>query len=151
MKIKVEVRPELEEEEIVIHCKKINPFVEKVQEELFNLTKTSINLSFFKEDMQYFLSLEDILFFETSDNKVQAHTKDNIYQMKYRLYELEELLPHSFIRISKSAIANVDKIYSISHSLTSPNSIQFYESHKQVYVSRFYFKDLKNRLEERRK
>jgi len=66
------------------------------------------------------------------------------------LYELEEMLPNNFVRVSKSTILNVNQIYSINRNLTSSSLVQFYKSYKQVYVSRNYNKILKQRLEERR-
>ena len=96
------------------------------------------------------MPVDNILFFETSENRISAHTNNETYYVKYRLYELEEKLPKNFLRISKSTIVNINQIFGITHTITSPNIIQFYNSHKQVYVSRFYFKNLKSRLEERR-
>ena len=58
--------------------------------------------------------------------------------------ELENILPNSFLRISKSTIVNIQKIYSLSHSVSS-HLITFQNSHKQVYVSRMYYKVLKER------
>lgn len=148
MKIKIDVNEDLEEE-IIIKCKHLTPAIQKIQQAVMDVSSSLPKLSFYKEDVEYYLPLTTILFFETNDNKVIAHTIDNFYQMKYRLYELEEFLPHNFIRISKSTIVNTEKIFSITHTLTSPNVIQFSHSHKQVFVSRLYFKALKNRLEER--
>ena len=91
-----------------------------------------------------------ILFFETEDNQVFAHTKKDVYQTKYRLYELEELLPGSFIRVSKSTILNVSHVLSIKKNLTASSEVWFEGTHKQVYVSRNYYKQLKQRLEEKR-
>lgn len=69
---------------------------------------------------------------------------------KIQLYELEELLPGSFMRISKSAIVNTSHIYSISRNLTASSVVAFADTHKQVYVSRYYYKPLINKLEEKR-
>lgn len=105
---------------------------------------------FYKNDIKYYLNLNDILFFETSENSVEAHTEKEVYKIKYRLYELEEILLNNFVRVSKSTILNVNQIYSINRNLTSSSLVQFYKSYKQVYVSRNYNKILKQRLEERR-
>lgn len=79
-----------------------------------------------------------------------AHTVDQVYRTKYKLYELEELLPGYFMRASKSAILNTNKIYSITHSLSNC-IVQFQNTHKQIYVSRYYYKPLRERLEEKRR
>lgn len=150
MKIRIDIDENSEEEEIIIKCKKVDSSIQEIQKAISDITSTTQKLSFYKEESEYYLPLEDILFFETSNNKINAHTQDDTYFMKYRLYELEELLPRYFLRISKSTIANTNKIFSITHILGSPNIVQFYNSYKQVYVSRLYFKELKNKLGERR-
>ncbi len=58
--------------------------------------------SFYKESSEYFLDLADILFFET-DSKDFAHARNEAYEVKLKLYELEEILP-IFLWISKSTI-----------------------------------------------
>lgn len=95
--------------------------------------------------------MEEILFFETESKLVYAHTRDNVLETEYKLYELEELLPGFFMRISKSAIVNLNHIYSIARNLTSSSVVEFAQSHKQVYVSRNYYKALVERLAEKRR
>ena len=69
----------------------------------------------------------------------------------YKLYQLEELLPNAFLRISKSAIVNLNQVYSITRNLTASSLVEFMHSHKRVYVSRNYYKMLVERLAEKRK
>ena len=105
---------------------------------------------FFKDGREYYLPVNEILFFETNNNGIDAHTIDDIYKVKYKLYELEENLPDNFIRVSKSTILNVNHIYSIDKNLTSSSIVQFYNTHKKVYVSRYYYKELRRQLERRK-
>ena len=105
---------------------------------------------FYNRETEFYFSLDEILFFETSDKYISAHTKNDVYEVKYKLYELENFLPKSFIRVSISTILNVNQIYSINHNITSSSTIEFENSHKQVYVSRFYKKELTDRLKERK-
>ena len=65
---------------------------------------TSRQSYFYQGDRSYYLPLEDILFFETDGKEILAHTIDQMYTIKYRLYELEEILPGYFMRVSKSTI-----------------------------------------------
>ena len=96
------------------------------------------------------MPLQEILFFETEGTSIRAHTKDDIYGARYRLYELEETLPGYFMRVSKSTILNIRHIYAMTRSLSASCVVEFKDTHKQVYVSRHYYKPLKNRLEEKR-
>lgn len=149
VKVRIEVDDTVTEDEVVIRCREINGTIQKIQQSVLQETQ-KVNLVFYQGNTEYYLPLQTILFFETSQNGIDAHTADNVFQVRSKLYELEDLLPANFIRISKSTIANTDQIYSIDRSLASSSRIQFRQTHKQVYVSRNYYKSLKNRLEERR-
>ena len=151
MKIRVELDSSITEEEIVIRCGALSEEVQMIQKNLADLASKNQRFVFYKGDTEYYLSLEEILFFETEEKVIFAHTKEDMYQVKYRLYELEEFLPGHFMRISKSTILNTNKVYSIQRNLTASSVVEFQNTHKQVFVSRYYYKPLKNKLEEKRK
>ena len=150
MKIKIEIDENLIEDEVVIHCASINEEVTKVQKAISEVVNASQKLVFYKDATEYYLELDEILFFETDDNGISAHTKKDVYQTKYKLYELEDLLPGFFMRVSKSTILNTRHIYSINRNLTASSVVAFAGTHKQVYVSRYYYKPLISKLEEKR-
>lgn len=150
MKIRIEVDENLIEEEVIIRCSRLNRDINQIQRAVSEITSKSQRFIFYKGDTEYYLSLEEVLFFETEENGICVHTIDNVYQTKYKLYELEDLLPGYFMRVSKSAILNRNQIYSISRNLTASSIVQFQNTHKQVYVSRYYYKLLKEKLEEKR-
>lgn len=150
MKIKIEVDENTKEDEIILRCKNFdNRFIE-IQKALEDILNKKNKIVFYKEEIEYYFSIENIIFFETEKNIINAHTKDDIYNVKYKLYELEDILPSQFVRISKSTILNINHIYSISRNLTSASLVQFKNTYKQVYVSRHYYKILKLKLSERR-
>lgn len=150
MNIRVEVDDNLIEEEIIIRCSQVSEQIYQIQKFVSDIALKAHRFVFYKGDTEYYLSLEEILFFETDENSICVHTLDNVYQTKYKLYELEELLPGYFMRISKSAILNINHIYSISRNITASSIVQFQNTHKQVYISRYYYKLLKQKLEEKR-
>jgi DNA-binding LytR/AlgR family response regulator len=149
MKIIVDVDDKIKEDEIIIRCKEQNDLVIRLEKYIKDLN--NIKLLFYKEDQEYYLNSNDILFFETDGNSISAHTNTDMYYVKYKLYELENLLPNNFIRVSKSTIVNINHILSINKNITSSSLIEFSKTHKQVFVSRFYYRDLKERLKERLK
>lgn len=149
MKIRIELEENLSEDEVVIRCRSLTDEVKQVQNAVATATSSQQSFILYKEDTEYYVALSDILFFETEGSQLYAHTRDNAYQAKYRLYELEEILPGYFLRVSKSTIVNVKEIYSLSKSnLTSTSVAAFEGSHKQVFVSRHYSKLLKEKLTE---
>ena len=151
MKIRIEIDEKIEEDEIIIKCSQLNNEISKIQSLLNEIISKKNNMVFYKDNIEYFISLEEILFFETEENNVFAHSVDNVYKVKYKLYELEETLPDNFMRVSKSTILNVDYIYSITKNITASSIVEFQHTHKTVYVSRNYYKPLKFKLVEKRR
>lgn len=151
MKVRIEIDENLNENEVIIRCSKLDANTQRTYDTLMDMGKESRQLILHKGNVEYYLPLETILFFETTDSCISAHTVDNVYETTYRLYELEKLLPGYFMRASKSAILNLSHVYSISRNLTASSLVQFFNTHKQVYVSRYYYKPLKCKLEDKRK
>ena len=151
MKVTIEIDENLSEECVVIKCKELNENVIALQKSLMEQANSDMTILLHKNEKEYYMPLDKILFFETENKSIRAHTKDEIYETSYKLYELEELLPRYFMRISKSGIVNLNHIYSITKNITSASIVEFEGSHKSVYVSRNYYKALVEKLAEKRR
>lgn len=151
MRVVIEVDEELAEECIVIKCQKLDERIVKLQSLLSEHTDSDRDILLHKEGKEYYMPLEKLLFFETENKQIWAHTSDEMYEIDFKLYELEELLPGSFMRVSKSTIVNMNHIYSITKNITAASVVEFKGSCKRVYVSRNYYKALIERLDEKRK
>ncbi|MEG1287632.1 MAG: LytTR family DNA-binding domain-containing protein [Clostridium sp.] len=150
MRIRIEVDEKIEEDEVIIRCKELNDEAYNIQRTLTDILSQKTQITFYKNNVEYYICLSKILFFETEEMGISAHTIDNAYQVKYKLYELEEILTNNFMRVSKSTIVNIDYIYSIERNITSSSIVEFQNTHKKVYVSRYYYKLLKLKLLEKR-
>lgn len=150
MKIRIEMSDEASECEVIIRCNTLNEEVLQLQRTLEKMKSSTNQFVLYKGEAEYYLDISELLFFETEGNIVNAHTGDDVFRTKYKLYELEEMLPRKFVRISKSTIVNSDKIYSIHKNLTASSLIELKNTHKQIYVSRSYYKMLKTVMEEKR-
>ena len=96
MKVRIEINDNInEEDEIIIRCGKLDEKIQKIYDTLMEISKGSRHLKLYQGNVDYYISLDDILFFETSDNCISAHTVSKMYETTYRLYELEELLPET--------------------------------------------------------
>lgn len=105
MKVRIEIDDSLNEDEIVIHTKE---YTDELQQLISNF-KSKPSIQFFKQDTEYYLDLDAILFFESDNGTVYAHTANDMFSTTQKLYELENILPNSFLRISKSTIVNIQK------------------------------------------
>ena len=135
------------EEEIIIRCKSPSEEVLRIQSLLAASTR-ELELTLGEET--YFIEMKNILFFETVGSKTSAHTKNNMYYTEKKLYELEEILPKSFMRVSKSCIANTAAICSIKREYTGSCEARFSDTPKKIYVSRSYYKSFKEKIVETR-
>lgn len=149
MKIRIETVDGLTEDEVIIRCGRVDDTIKRIHDYIKEQSLLKTGFTFYKQNQEYYIPLEEVLFFETDDERVYAHTTDDSYLIKYRLYELEEVLPRCFVRASKSTIINSRQVYSIDRNLTSASLLKFVNSYKQVYVSRHYYKQVKQRLNER--
>jgi DNA-binding LytR/AlgR family response regulator len=146
VKIHIEVVGDLTEDEVTIRCGRVDDTIQKIHEFIIEQTQSAKKITFYKQNQEFYFPLEDVLFFETEGEHIHAHTANDAYRIKYRLYELEELLPKDFARASKSTIVNIRQVYSITRNLTASSLVKFVGSHKQVYVSRYYYNELRQRL-----
>lgn len=150
MKVWIEVIGDLEEEEITIRCRELDARMQRIQKYLMEEAASLPRITYYKGEEEFFIPLSDVLFFETDGEGVFAHTAKDAYRIKQRLYGLETILPRYFVRAAKGTILNTRHVYSIQRNLASASLVQFKGSHKQVYVSRFYFQEFKKRMEERK-
>ena len=148
MRVKIDVCPNDKEEGLHITTTSIEKA--RAIEELLLSTVFSGEMEFSNGDTQYFVSVSKILFFETDNGKITAHTAKNMYYSKAKLFELEKDLPPCFVRASKSCIVNAMLVSSITKNLTGPSRVCFKNTEKTVYASKNYYKDLKDKIFELR-
>ncbi|MCM0599046.1 LytTR family DNA-binding domain-containing protein [Periweissella fabalis] len=154
MKITIEIDPSIPDLEVVLRTPQFNEQVSELQNILQAFDANQVPeliapITYIKDDTEYYFNNAEVLFFETDDRDVYAHTINDAYIVKQRLYELEQRLMPGFMRISKSALLNVHAVYGLTRTVTGA-TVGFQNSPKVAFVSRRYFKDLKERLEEER-
>ena len=150
MRVKIEMVSGLPEAEVLIRCGQLDESIVMLQNYIMEQGNSKQCLPLSRGDTEYYVPIEQIYFFETEGKVIFAHTAEQLFQCPYKLYELEELLPGGFMRISKSTIANLDYVYSITRNLTASSMAEFQGSNKSVMVSRSYYKAVLERLRERR-
>ena len=148
MKVRIELDPQMDEPEMIIRAPRLTEDVARLQQLILEQKMTP--LTFYKDRSEYFVDVSKILFFETDGEKIYGHTREEAYEVRQKLYELEEILPVAYCRVSKSTIVNTKQIYSIEKSFSGTSTVNFYQTHKQVHVSRHYYQLLKERLKEMR-
>ena len=147
MRLIMNRRADLEEPEVTLAYREMTEGVKRVSDFVKSLDRTILCK---KENEEYEVAVSDIFYIESVDKKSFVYCEKEVFQCSYRLYELEELLPSYFMRVSKSGILNTRQIFSIDKNLYASSTVCFRRSHKQVFVSRHYYKPLIEKLESKR-
>lgn len=88
--------------------------------------------------------VEDILYFETVDGRVFAYTVDSVYEIKGRLYQVEEKVNRRNIcRVSKTMLVNVEHITSVRTALNGRLYARM-ENGEEILITRRYAKEIEN-------
>jgi len=143
MKIRVNESPEFKEIEVVINCEAKNEHVLEIEQSLTFLNKLVTGKI---EGRSYTLSPNKIYYFESIDDKVFAYTKENVYEISLKLYQLEEIFENTpLTRINKNTILNLRKIKTFVASLNGRMEAVLLNGEKMI-VSRKYVPAIKHLL-----
>lgn len=132
------------EEEVVATVHQRSPLIEEIESLILNHTD---RIPGYLEDEIKMLEVSDIECVTVLDGKTYAIDSGNRhYRLKQRLYELEQLLPASFIRINKSTLANEKALDRFTVTIAGSVDAIFKCGYRE-YVSRRCFTQIRRRLE----
>lgn len=103
-------------------------------------------MTFYKDSKIVIVDPKEIYYFESVENNVFVYTKDNVFESKNKLYQLEEELPEkNFIRANKGIILNINKIDNLTPAFGGRLEAVLKNGYK-VIISRMYVPILKEKL-----
>lgn len=144
--MKITLEPvQLQETEVIIRG-------DATSEEVISLLqflrkKNGGKLILYKEEEQYLMDAGEIVFLEASGSRVNAYTKQDVYETKLKLYELKELLAaYPFAQINKSVIVNINCVKSIQAEFSGNYRIKLKNRKEVLTISRKYFKEFKDKI-----
>lgn len=129
------------EEEVVVYVHQESD----IAKEIAKIVKGTTELIGYTESAAVPLISHQVCCFVVQDGKVYAQTHEGVYMLKYRLYQLEDMLPCDFIKINQSCIANVRQIQRFDTSFSGTLRVIFKNGYAD-YVSRRQLKKVKERL-----
>lgn len=142
MRVNFEKKSDLADDLMIIQAKAKTDEIESIIKEIEH-TKTVLQCSY--KEKTVLIPCHQFIRFFSSNKKIYGLTKDVEYIVKYRLYELEQLLQNNFLRISNNEIVNVHFIRNLE--LTNNGIILIYfKNGEQTSSSRRYLKNIKEYL-----
>ncbi len=143
MKIIIESPQPDEEDVVIVRCASPD---QRLISMLLSFKTVNTELTGYLNDKIARLNYQDVYYFESNENRVFAYCHSDVYEVKYKLYELEELFnPLDFVRCSKSMIINMEKIEFLS-PLFSGKLEAHLKNGEKVIISRQYVHSLKAKL-----
>ena len=134
------------EEQVVATVHKRTALINEIESLILKHAGTD-RIPAYTEDEIKMLSVADIECITVLDGKTYAiDTKNRHFRLKQRLYELEQQLPSSFIRINKSTLANEYRLDRFAVTYSGAVDAVFKCGYRD-YVSRRCFAQIKRRFE----
>ncbi len=132
-----------EEERVVIYAKEKNSLVSEI-EKLVN--STGVSLVGTLDESSTIINPCDVTCFMVENNKIYALIEDKKYQLKERLYQLEDMpFNEFFVKLNQSCFANIKKIKEFKSSIGGAIMVIFQNGYKE-YISRRELKNVKERI-----
>ncbi len=144
MQIEVKIDSACREPRVIVMA---DQMTDEVAEILKRLSAQSPQLiAGFRDGEVSLLEQAEIIRVYAAEGKVFAATEDGVYQLRLRLYELENRLDKkSFVRISNSEIVNLKKVKSFDLGFTGTICVSLSDG-AATYVSRRYVSKIKQLL-----
>ncbi len=144
MEVEIKIDPTCKIPRIVIAADRITDDVKALAEKLS--AEDPQSLSGFKDNTVKILEPEEIIRIYSCGGKIVAVTDSGEFQLRKRLYELEEILEgKKFVRISNSELVNLKRVKEFD--LSAAGTICVSMSNSDVtYVSRRYVAKIKKIL-----
>ena len=143
MKLEVRKVPENEPKMVEIRYHWIT---DEIQEIVSFVKSRQGQLSATRDGQRFEVPVMDLFYAESVDDRIFLYTASDSYEIRMKLYELEDLLKNkSFLRISKSMIVNLMKISSVRPALNGRFSAVL-KNGEEIIISRKYVPELKRIL-----
>ena len=143
MRLIMRERQDLSNPEVTIEYRDLTENVKRVSDFVRSVDQS---ITCRKNDEEFSISVNDIFYVESVDKKAFVYCESEVYQSGLRLIELEEVLAHAgFVRVSKSAILNVEKLRGVKN-LANSKLEALLVNDERICVSRKYLKDIREVL-----
>ena len=143
MKLETRKIPESEPETVEIRYHWVT---DEIQEIISFVKSRQGQLSATRDGQRFEVPVMDLLYAESVDERLFLYTAGDSYEIRMKLYELEEMLKNKcFFRASKSMIVNLMKITSVRPALNGRFSAVL-KNGEEIIISRKYVPELKQML-----
>lgn len=146
MKVECKISTDYKEPYAVLHLNKMTETMAEIISMLEKENANSLTFAASIDKKTYFIKPEDIALVRAEGREIVCYDKlKNRYLLDKPLYELEHMLDHCFVRISKSTIVNINQINHVEASFNGTMELVM-KNGVVDYISRSFRKSFKERL-----
>lgn len=143
MKITIQDIAPGEEEEIIVRCRDLDDALLRMIREL-KVRRGKFTVT--ENDKIRQIDADNIYYFEAVDNKVFLYLEQDVFEVRYKLYEIEKKYADTdFFRASKSVIINLARVKQFAPDFGGRFEAQMMNG-ERLKISRQYVPVLKKRL-----
>ncbi len=133
---------ETEEEKVLIYAKERTKLIDDIESLVIS---SDIDLTGTYNEEIVKINVNDVVCFISENNKVFALINDKKYQIRQRLYQIEEMNLNAFIKLNQSCLANKNKIKKFESTIGGALKVIFKNGYID-YISRRELKNVKQRM-----
>lgn len=133
---------DVSEEKVLIYARERSKLIDEI-ESLVESVNVDLTGTFNDEIVK--IDINEVSCFISENNKVFALISDKKYQIKQRLYQIEEMNLEQFIKINQSCLANKKKIKKFESTIGGSLKVVFKNGYID-YISRRELKNVKQRM-----
>lgn len=143
MKLNILKRSEFTEPEVTLKYSEETQQIENLIDTL-RIFCQSIQVE--KDGSNHNITLDEIFYIESVDEKSYIYTSSDVYECKHKLYTLEKMFEDtSFIRVSKSCILNIAKLKSVRPFINGKFEATL-RNEEKIIINRHYVADFKKKF-----
>lgn len=133
---------ETAEEKVLIYAKERTKLIDDIESLVIS---SDIDLTGTYNEEIVKINVNDVVCFISENNKVFALINDKKYQIRQRLYQIEEMNLNAFIKLNQSCLANKNKIKKFESTIGGALKVIFKNGYID-YISRRELKNVKQRM-----
>ena len=132
----------VDEEKILIYANERNKLIDEIES---LVESVNVDLTGTYNDEIIKIDISDVSCFISENNRVFALVSDKKYQIKQRLYQIEDMNLDMFVKINQSCLANKKKIKKFESTIGGSLKVVFKNGYID-YISRRELKNVKQRM-----
>lgn len=146
MRVECKISEDYKEPYAVLYMNQMTPVMVEIISMLEKEEAGALTLVATRERKTYFVKAEDISLVRTEGREMVCYDKDrNRYLLDKPLYEWERILDMRFVRISKSALVNINQIDHVAAGFNGTMELVM-KNGVTDYISRSFRKNFRERL-----